>query len=117
MSLSRRGLNVSIPHCNCIPPMPNLHLLMMPCYVFAVMCQLSVFELAGGGWHDWRVLWGVVWCGQLVCDCVWAVEMGDRHTGVWVLLDGACCMGWRMRLLLLLRPSVLPMLSYHLDYG
>ena len=47
----------------------------------------------GRGWHDWRVLWGVVWPGQSVCDCVWGVEMVDRHADVWVLLDGVrgCC--------------------------
>ena len=45
---------------------------------------------AGGGWHDCCVLWGVMWRGRSVCDCVWDVETGDRHADVWVLLDGAC---------------------------
>ena len=99
MSLSRRGLNVSIPHCFRIPLMPNLHLLMIPCYMFTVTCLLSVIGPlsvcvpAGGGWHDWCVLWGVMWRGRSVCDCVWDVETGDRHADVWVLLDGACHVG------------------------
>ena len=77
--------------------------------MFTVTCQLSVFGLlsvcvlAGGGWHDRRVLWGVVWRGRLVCDCVWGVEMGDRHVDVWFLLDGACCVEWCTRLLLIFR--------------
>ena len=29
--------------------------------------------LAGRGWHDWCVLWGVVWRGQSACDCVNAI--------------------------------------------
>ena len=50
---------------------------------------------------------------------VWAAvcEMGDRDASVWVLINGACCVGWCMRLLLLLRPCVVPMLYYSLDYG
>ena len=44
--------------------------------------------------------------------------MGDRDAAsVWVLIDGACCVEWCMRLLLLLRPCVVPMLYYSLDYG
>ena len=46
----------------------------MPCYMFTVTCQLSVFGLlsgcvlasgGGGGWHNWRVLW--VCCGVGSC--------------------------------------------------
>ena len=50
---------------------------------------------------------------------VWDVVMGDtdRHVDVWVLLDGACCEGWCVRLLLLLRSCAVLMLSYNLDYG
>ena len=101
----------------------NLHLLMMPCYMFTVTCLLSVFGPcsvcvpAGGGWHDWCMLWGVMWRGRSVCDCVWGVETGDRHADVWVLLDGAWRVGRRPRLLLLLRSCVVPILSYNLDYG
>ena len=73
--------------------------------------------LAGRGWYDWRVLWGVVWRGQSVCDCVWGVEAGDWHVDVWVLLDGACCVEWFTRLLLLLRSCGVLMLFYNLDYG
>ena len=58
-----------------------------------------------------------MWCGQSVCDCVWGVGMGDRHANVWVLLDGACCVGWCARLLLLLRLCAVQMLPYNLDYG
>ena len=61
--------------------------------------------------------WGVVWRGQSVCDCVWSVEMGDRHADVWVLLGGACRAGRCARLLLLLRSCAVPMLSYNRDYG
>ena len=60
---------------------------------------------------------GVVWRGQSVCDCVWGVEMGDRHVDVWFLLDGACCMEWCTRLLLLLHSCAVPMLFYNTDYG
>ena len=110
-----------IPHCSCIPPLSNRHLSMMPCYMLTVTCQLSVFGLlsvcvlAGGGWHNWRVPWGVVWRGQSVCDCVRGVEMGDRHADVWVLFDGVYCVRWCARLLLLMRSWVVPMLFYKLE--
>ena len=56
MSLSRRGLNVSIPHCSCIPPMPNLHLDAM-LYVHSDLSTVGVWavgcvracERGGGG--------------------------------------------------------------------
>ena len=73
--------------------------------------------LAGRGWHDWCVLWGVVWSGQSACDCVWGVETGDWHVDVGVLLDGACCVEWCRRLLLLLRLCVVLTLFYNPDYG
>ena len=63
------------------------------------------------------MLWGVVWRGQSVCDCVRGVEMGDRHADVWVLFDGACSVRWCARLLLLMRSCVVPMLFYKLDTG
>ena len=72
----------------------------MPCYMITVTCQLLVFGLlsvcvlAGRGWHNWPVPWGVVWRGQSVCDCVRGVEMGDRRADVWVLFDGACSVRW-----------------------
>ena len=107
-----------------IPPMPNLHLLMMPCYIMLTMtCLLSEFGLlsvcvlAGRGWHDWCLLWGVVWRGQSACDCVWGVETGDWHVDVGVLLDGTCCVEWCTRLLLLLRLCVVLTLFYNPDYG
>ena len=87
--------------------------------MFTMTCLLSVFGLlsvcvlAGRGWHDWCVLWGVVWRGQSACDCVWGVETGDWHVDVGVLLDGA----WCTRLLLLLRLCVVLTLFYNLDYG
>ena len=91
--------------------------------MFTMTCQLlmsvllSVFVLAGRGWHDWRVLWGVAWRGQSVCDCVWGVETGDWNVDVWVLLDGTRCVEWCTRLLLLLRSCVILMLIYNPDYG
>ena len=91
--------------------------------MFTMTCQLlmsvllSVCVLAGRGWHDWLVLWGVAWRGQSVCDCVWGVETGDWHVDVWVLLDGTRCVEWCTRLLLLLRSCVILMLIYNPDYG
>ena len=87
---------------------------MMPCYMFTVTCQLLVFGLL---YAYWCVLWGVMWRGQSVCDCVWGVEAADWHVDVWVLLHGACCVEWFTRLLLLLRSCVVLMLFYNLDYG
>ena len=99
MSPSRRGLNVSIPHCIRIPLMPNLHLLMMPCYMFTVTCLLSVFGPlsvcvpAGGGWHDCCVLWGVMWRGRSVCVGCWDGWSAYGCLGLawWCLLRGAVC--------------------------
>ena len=60
-----------------------------------------------------------VWCGVvsrhvIVCGMLrrefWHVDVG-------VLLDGACCVGWCTRLLLLLRLCVVLTLFYNLDYG
>ena len=61
-----------------------------------------------------------VWCGvvsRCVIHYVWGVEAGDWHVDVWVLADGACCVEWCTRLLLLLRSCVVLMLFYNLDYG
>ena len=60
-----------------------------------------------------------VWCGVvsrhvIVCG---GVETGDWHVDVGVLLDGACCVEWCTRLLLLLRLCVVLTLFYNLDYG
>ncbi len=81
--------------------------------VWTIVCVRT----CGQGWHDWCVLWGVVWRGQSACDCVWGVETGDWHVDVGVLLDGACCVEWCTRPLLLLRLCVVLTLFYNPDYG
>ena len=80
-------------------------------YLFGL---LSVCVIAGGGGGMTDACFGM-WCG-VVSRCVWGVQMGDRHADVWVLFDGACCVEWCTRLLLLLRSCVVSMLFYKLDY-